>query len=119
MHLQEGTLVPMASTGLAPDLMGRRFDPAAHARLSAILEASNPVRFPADCELPDPFDGLMTVDAEGKKRVPAWAEASMSIANWSAFSPSTRWMSMPSTICRIRPSALSPLWRRRPCAMSR
>ena len=56
MHLQEGTLVPMASTGLSPDLMGRRFDPAAHPRLSAILGAHNPVRFPADCEMPDPFD---------------------------------------------------------------
>ena len=41
MHLREGTLVPMASTGLSPDLMGRRFDPAAHPRLAAILDAHN------------------------------------------------------------------------------
>ena len=64
MHLQEGTLVPMASQGLAPELMGRRFDPAAHPRLAAIIASPTPVRFPADSTLPDPFDGLIATDLD-------------------------------------------------------
>ena len=79
MHLQEGTLVPMASTGLSPDLMGRRFDPVEHPRLSAILEAHNPVRFPTDCALPDPFDGLMTVEVDGDNCVHACLGCSLHV----------------------------------------
>lgn len=71
LHLQDGILVPMASHGLAPDLMGRRFDPTAHPRLAAILASINPVRFPFDCDMPDPFDGLIAGDAEHKLSVHA------------------------------------------------
>ena len=79
MHLRDGRLVPMASVGLAPDLMGRRFDPAAHPRLAMILTAGSPVRFPADCELPDPFDGLMAIDAGGDGRVHACLGCSLHV----------------------------------------
>ncbi|WP_319244291.1 nitric oxide reductase transcriptional regulator NorR [uncultured Propionivibrio sp.] len=64
LHLQDGVLVPMASQGLAPELMGRRFDPAVHPRLASIIGSPTPVRFPADSTLPDPFDGLIATDAD-------------------------------------------------------
>ena len=71
LHLQEGVLVPVASLGLAPELMGRRLDPAQHPRLAAILQAEGPVRFPADSSLADPFDGLLACDHEREAPVHA------------------------------------------------
>jgi len=71
LHLEEGVLVPVAARGLAPELMGRRFDPRTQPRLRAILEAKGPVRFPADSDLPDPFDGLLARDLERAARVHA------------------------------------------------
>ncbi|EOU9536913.1 nitric oxide reductase transcriptional regulator NorR [Cronobacter dublinensis] len=50
---------PLATAGLAPDVMGRRFSLAAHPRLEAIARAGDVVRFPADSDLPDPYDGLI------------------------------------------------------------
>jgi len=79
LHLQDGVLVPMATYGLAPDLMGRRFEPSAHPRLSTILASRSPVRFPADCDLPDPFDGLIASDAEHEKRVHACLGCSLHV----------------------------------------
>ena len=64
MQLNEGELVPVAAMGLAPELIGQRFLPAEHPRLQAILQEREPVRFPADAELPDPFDGWLAVDRE-------------------------------------------------------
>jgi len=79
MHLQDGVLVPMASHGLAPELMGRRFDPAAHPRLAAILASIDPVRFAADSDLPDPFDGLLAVDTEREKPIHACMGCSLHV----------------------------------------
>ena len=79
LHLQDGVLVPLASHGLAADLIGRRFDPEAHPRLAAILAARTPVRFPPDCTLPDPFDGLMTQDATGDQPVHACLGCSLHV----------------------------------------
>jgi len=64
MQLHEGELVPVAAMGLAPELIGQRFLPAKHPRLQAILQEREPVRFPADAELPDPFDGWLAIDRE-------------------------------------------------------
>ncbi len=50
---------PLAIDGLAPDVLGRRFALDAHPRLEAIARAGDVVRFPADSELPDPYDGLI------------------------------------------------------------
>ncbi len=56
----EGLLVPLATRGLSPDTLGRRFELDEHPRLRAIAEADGgPLRFPAGCELPDPYDGLI------------------------------------------------------------
>lgn len=64
MQLNEGELVPVAAMGLAPELIGQRFLPAEHPRLQAILQEREPVRFAADAELPDPFDGWLAIDRE-------------------------------------------------------
>lgn len=50
---------PLAIDGLAQDVLGRRFALDAHPRLEAIARAGDVVRFPADSELPDPYDGLI------------------------------------------------------------
>ncbi|KLV09657.1 transcriptional regulator [Photobacterium aquae] len=51
--------IPLATNGLAPDVMGRRFALSQHPRLEAIARAGDIVRFPADSQLPDPYDGLI------------------------------------------------------------
>ncbi|MGO4742392.1 nitric oxide reductase transcriptional regulator NorR [Serratia quinivorans] len=50
---------PLAIDGLAQDVLGRRFALDAHPRLEAIARAGGVVRFPADSDLPDPYDGLI------------------------------------------------------------
>ncbi|EKF64434.1 anaerobic nitric oxide reductase transcription regulator norR [Serratia plymuthica A30] len=50
---------PLAIDGLAQDVLGRRFALNAHPRLEAIARAGDVVRFPADSDLPDPYDGLI------------------------------------------------------------
>lgn len=51
--------IPLAIDGLAKDVLGRRFALEGHPRLEAIARAGDVVRFPADSELPDPYDGLI------------------------------------------------------------
>lgn len=55
-------LVPIAATGLAPEIIGRRFVPHDHPRLEVITHSAEPMQFPADSPLPDPFDGLVEDD---------------------------------------------------------
>lgn len=50
---------PLAIDGLSADVMGRRFLLSSHPRLEAIARAGDVVRFPADSQLPDPYDGLI------------------------------------------------------------
>ncbi|TKB50340.1 nitric oxide reductase transcriptional regulator NorR [Ferrimonas sediminicola] len=50
---------PLAINGLATEVLGRRFVVAEHPRLEAIARAGDVVRFPADSDLPDPYDGLI------------------------------------------------------------
>lgn len=58
---------PLAIDGLEPDVLGRRFSLAEHPRLEAIARAGDVVRFPADSDLPDPFDGLIPHQDEALK----------------------------------------------------
>ncbi|WP_031524161.1 nitric oxide reductase transcriptional regulator NorR [Siccibacter colletis] len=51
--------IPLAIDGLAQDVLGRRFKLEGHPRLEAIARAGDVVRFPADSDLPDPYDGLI------------------------------------------------------------
>lgn len=58
----EGGLQPVAVLGMGSEVCGRRFQQEAHPRLAAIAAHPQVCRFPRDCTLPDPFDGLL--DAE-------------------------------------------------------
>ncbi|BDH45401.1 anaerobic nitric oxide reductase transcription regulator NorR [Salmonella enterica subsp. enterica serovar Choleraesuis] len=59
LSYERGLFRPLATDGLAPDVLGRRFQIDTHPRLEAIARAGDIVRFPADSELPDPYDGLV------------------------------------------------------------
>ncbi len=65
LQLDGDELVPRAVRGLSPETLGRRFEVAAQPRLQAILDSYGPVRFPADSNLPDPYDGLVLHDHGG------------------------------------------------------
>ncbi len=55
-------LVPVAARGLLPEALGRRYERKNHPRLDIICNSEEPVRFPANNTLPDPFDGLLEPD---------------------------------------------------------
>src|SRR5690606_11323655 len=59
LRLDGDDLVPLASFGLAPAALTRRYRRRDHPRLDVILSSREPVRFPEDSALPDPFDGLL------------------------------------------------------------
>ncbi|RMQ44333.1 Anaerobic nitric oxide reductase transcriptional regulator [Pseudomonas cichorii] len=67
LKLEDDVLVPLAVDGLSPDTLGRRFRVQEHPRLRILLESEGPVRFSMDCDLPDPYDGL--VDGHGHLEV--------------------------------------------------
>jgi len=59
LQLEGSHLRPLAIDGLSLDTMGRRFEVSEHPRLARLLHSREPVRFAADSELPDPYDGLV------------------------------------------------------------
>ncbi|EPO5266291.1 nitric oxide reductase transcriptional regulator NorR [Providencia rettgeri] len=59
LRYEPGQFIPLAIDGLMADVLGRRFFLAGHPRLEAIARAGDVVRFPADSQLPDPYDGLI------------------------------------------------------------
>jgi len=71
LRLEGETLIPLAAHGLLPNAMGRRYCRSDHPRLDSICKSSEPVRFPADSTLPDPFDGLLAKDAEALHHIHA------------------------------------------------
>jgi anaerobic nitric oxide reductase transcription regulator len=62
LRLEGPHLVPVAAHGLVPAALKQRFDRRDHPRLYIILKSKEPVRFPVDSGLPDPFDGLLETD---------------------------------------------------------
>ncbi|MGZ8219892.1 nitric oxide reductase transcriptional regulator NorR [Methylomagnum sp.] len=66
---QDGALVPVATLGLSPEVLGRKFRPDEHPRLAAIVQSRRPVRFAAADARPDPYDGLILNDPRGNLRV--------------------------------------------------
>lgn len=64
LKLEDDYLVPVASHGLVTEASGRRFKVAEHPRLSMLLNARQPMLFPPDSDLPDPYDGLLAGHAE-------------------------------------------------------
>ncbi|MGE3277837.1 MAG: nitric oxide reductase transcriptional regulator NorR [Vicinamibacterales bacterium] len=62
MRLDGDALVPVAGYGLSGAALTRRYPRREHPRLDIILGSKEPVRFPVDSHLPDPFDGLLAGD---------------------------------------------------------
>ncbi len=71
LRAEGDVLVPLAAHGLAPDALGRRYPLDAHPRLAVICGAREPVVFPADSTLPDPFDGLVAEDPDALEHIHA------------------------------------------------
>ena len=59
LRLEGQDLVPVAGYGLTPAALSRRYRRRDHPRLDIILRSSEPVRFPPDSPLADPFDGAL------------------------------------------------------------
>lgn len=59
LKLEQNYLIPLAINGLTEDTLGRRFLIKDQPRFAMILADKRMVRFPADSELPDPYDGLI------------------------------------------------------------
>jgi anaerobic nitric oxide reductase transcription regulator len=59
LAFQNQQFTPLAINGLYDEVLGRRFNIQEHPRLEAIARAGDIVRFPADSQLPDPYDGLI------------------------------------------------------------
>jgi anaerobic nitric oxide reductase transcription regulator len=59
LRLEGQDLVPLAGFGLTPAALSRRYRRREHPRLDIILGSAEPVRFPPDSALPDPFDGAI------------------------------------------------------------
>lgn len=60
LKMEGEVLKPMAVSGLVQEALGRRFLPAQHPRLAAILTSEQqPVCFEHSSALPDPYDGLL------------------------------------------------------------
>lgn len=60
----DGFLTPVAVKGLSNTVLGRRYLPKSHPRLDAITQSMKPVRFDANCNLPDPFDGSLLTESQ-------------------------------------------------------
>jgi anaerobic nitric oxide reductase transcription regulator len=71
LRLEGDDLVPVAGHGLVREALGRRYRRRDHPRLDAILRSPEPVRFPPDSPLPDPFDGLLEEDPHALERIHA------------------------------------------------
>ncbi|TQF71164.1 nitric oxide reductase transcriptional regulator NorR [Pseudoalteromonas luteoviolacea] len=63
LQAQGDVLIPQAFTGLAPEVMGRRFKLCDHPRLASIAKSPDqPVVFSSDCALSDPYDGMLLAE---------------------------------------------------------
>ena len=62
LKFENHSLIPLAVNGLSEDTLGRRFIVSEHPRLALILASDQAVRFAADSDLPDPYDGLVESD---------------------------------------------------------
>jgi len=71
LRLEGDDLVPLAGHGLSDEALAMRYPVADHPRLATILGAAEPVRFPENSPLPDPFDGLLEDDPGGTLHVHA------------------------------------------------
>jgi anaerobic nitric oxide reductase transcription regulator len=71
LRVRSDKLFPIVSKGLTPDAMGRVYSRNEHPRLDIICSSNDPVIFPADSRLPDPFDGMLISDPEALHKIHA------------------------------------------------
>jgi anaerobic nitric oxide reductase transcription regulator len=71
LRLEGEELVPVAAHGLVAGALRRRYRRVEHPRLDVILGSSDPVVFPSDSRLADPFDGLLLADPAALRRIHA------------------------------------------------
>lgn len=64
LSFKDGILTPIALQGLSRDTFGRRFHIKEHPRFNQLCHSKLPIRFSADSNLPDPYDGLL-IDRAG------------------------------------------------------
>ncbi len=69
LRYQDGLLIPVATRGLVSKVLDMQFQPEFHPRLSVIMQSRVPVRFPVNDPRPDPYDGLLSTDAQGANGV--------------------------------------------------
>jgi len=80
LRLDHDVLAPMAAVGLSEDALGRQYPLRENPRLEIICRSREPVFFPTDTDLPDPFDGLLEHDPRAHTGVhaclgcPLWVE---------------------------------------------
>lgn len=63
LGLHDNLLTPLATQGLSSEVLGRRFLLDEHPRLKQLCLATKPLIFPDNCDLPDPYDGLLLARA--------------------------------------------------------
>ena len=71
LRVEGEDLIPVAGRGLAPEALVRRFNRREHPRLDVILSSADPVLFPHDSRLADPFDHLLSADHDATLSVHA------------------------------------------------
>jgi anaerobic nitric oxide reductase transcription regulator len=71
MRLERDVLHPVVTSGLSPAASGKPYLLRDHPRLEIICRSREPVFFPADSNLPDPFDGQLEHDEGARHRVHA------------------------------------------------
>lgn len=59
---QGETLIPLSTYGLSTEVRYKGFRIAEHPRLQVIAASKEPIVFPHDSDLQDPFDGLLATD---------------------------------------------------------
>ena len=81
LRLDGDRLIPVAARGLLPEAMGREYSRRSHPRLDIICNADEPVQFPPDNALPDPFDGLLATKVDALAHIHACLGCPLRIDN--------------------------------------
>jgi anaerobic nitric oxide reductase transcription regulator len=71
MRLEGSALLPVVTRGLSKAASGKPYPLRDHPRLEIICRAHEPVFFPSDTTLPDPFDGQLERDEGAVHRIHA------------------------------------------------
>lgn len=71
MLVEDDKLITLASFGLSEEAQEKVYPIKLNPRLDIIFHSPKPVRFPIDCDLPDPFDGMVASDPHALEHVHA------------------------------------------------